>query len=133
MTFGTVHPRKVLSISDEELSTIAHLAQRKLLTESKSRPHNLRRLVGHANLYDKILIIYQSDTDQPPEYDSDESEEELPEYPPEMLQQTEVILEKEEAWRLDVGGEGTVVQIGGGDLAKIAVEEVEIVDEHEVA
>jgi len=121
MTFGTVHPRKVLSISDEELSTIAHLAQRKLLTESKSRPHNPRRLVGHANLYDKILIIYQSDT------------EELPEYSPEMLQQTEVILEKEEAWRLDVGGEGTVVQIGGGDLAKIAVKEVEIVDEHEVA
>lgn len=130
MSFGTANTDKSLSVSDQQLTTIAHLAQRKLITESQARPHNLRRLVGHANLYDKILVIYQSDPEQPPDYDSDGSEEDLPEYSPEMLEQTEVILEKEEAWRNDVAASpGTVVEIGGGGLAKIAVEEVEIIDE----
>lgn len=42
-----------------QIYTIAKVAREKLLVEARAESHNLRRLVGHANLYDVLLIAYK--------------------------------------------------------------------------
>lgn len=47
------------AISEDEKYTVAKVARERLLIESSFKDHNLRRLVGHANLVDKFLAEYQ--------------------------------------------------------------------------
>jgi hypothetical protein len=41
-----------------QIYSIAKVARQKLLFEARAEQHNLRRLVGHANLYDVLLLAY---------------------------------------------------------------------------
>jgi hypothetical protein len=47
------------TISEDEKYTVAKVARERLLIESSFKDHNLRRLVGHANLVDRFLAEYQ--------------------------------------------------------------------------
>lgn len=47
------------AISEDEKYVVAKHARERLLIESSFKDHNLRRLVGHANLVDKFLAEYQ--------------------------------------------------------------------------
>ena len=42
----------------QQIFTIAKVARQKLLIEARADQHNLRKLVGHANLYDVLLLAY---------------------------------------------------------------------------
>ncbi|KAH7348798.1 hypothetical protein BKA65DRAFT_501455 [Rhexocercosporidium sp. MPI-PUGE-AT-0058] len=46
--------------SETEIYSVAKVAYSKLVTEASLKDQNLRRLVGHANLYDKLLDEYNN-------------------------------------------------------------------------
>lgn len=64
-----------------QIYTVAQTAYSKLVTEASCKDQNLRRLVGHANLYDKLLDEYNnsfSDSESEPDVESyDEDAEEF--------------------------------------------------------
>ena len=50
------------NMSQLEIYHTAKLVQAKLLNEASFKDHNLFRLVGHANLYDKLVVAYSNCT-----------------------------------------------------------------------
>lgn len=71
--------------SETEIYAVAKVAYTKLVSEASLKDQNLRRLVGHANLYDKLLDEYnncfssdeESETDS---WDGDVEEEDADAY-----------------------------------------------------
>ncbi|KAL2064694.1 hypothetical protein VTL71DRAFT_3832 [Oculimacula yallundae] len=59
--------------SETEIYSVAQVAYSKLVSEAALKDQNLRRLVGHANLYDKLLDEYNncSDSDSLSDSESD--------------------------------------------------------------
>jgi hypothetical protein len=51
-----------LKMSQLEIYHTAKLVRAKLLNEASFKDHNLFRLVGHANLYDKLVVAYSNCT-----------------------------------------------------------------------
>lgn len=49
-------------MSQLEIYHTAKLVRAKLLNEASFKDHNLFRLVGHANLYDKLVVAYSNCT-----------------------------------------------------------------------
>jgi hypothetical protein len=70
--------------SEPDIYTVAKVARGKIISEASHKDHDLRRLVGHTTLYDKLLYQYQATASKdlspieefgPPEYDwSDEDQ-----------------------------------------------------------
>ncbi len=54
----TARPRSSFPLSDDKKYNVAKVAREKLMVESSFRDHDLRRLVGHANLVDKFIEEY---------------------------------------------------------------------------
>jgi hypothetical protein len=45
---------------EQDIYTVAKVAREKIISEAAHKDHNLRRLVGHTTLYDKLLCQYQA-------------------------------------------------------------------------
>jgi hypothetical protein len=95
---------------EQDIYTVAKVAREKIISEAAHKDHDLRRLVGHTTLYDKLLCQYQApDFDDfssseefdpsrefnPPEYDFSEQDEPEAENEYEMTA-TEVTFERPE-------------------------------------
>ncbi|CZT53214.1 uncharacterized protein RSE6_14683 [Rhynchosporium secalis] len=78
-------PSPLSSPSEDEIYSVAQIAHTKLVIEGSLKDQNLRRLVGHANLYDKLLDQYNnccssSDSDSESESESDTDVEEIEDF-----------------------------------------------------
>jgi hypothetical protein len=69
---------------EQDIYTVAKVAREKIISEAAHKDHDLRRLVGHTALYDKLLCQYQapdfddfspSEEFNPPEYDFSEQDQ----------------------------------------------------------
>ena len=69
---------------EQDIYTVAKVAREKIISEAAHKDHDLRRLVGHTTLYDKLLCQYQapdfddfspSEEFNPPEYDFSEQDQ----------------------------------------------------------
>jgi hypothetical protein len=45
---------------EQDIYTVAKVAREKIISEAAHKDHDLRRLVGHTTLYDKLLCQYQA-------------------------------------------------------------------------